>query len=271
MKVHEFSARLGIPASKIRYYDRSGVISGKRLAENNYREYGLTDALDIYNALMLRSFDMSVGETAQINSGCLVEEVGDWLGRHIADVERQIALQQMRLVRLQQMKAYFADIREGQARVERFKLQKNYQVWTLGIPGELDERTAGVAKTLAEHFPFSYVALKVPAESLFWDERYEVQAGLGILEENRLRCGIGLEGAGFETMEEERLAIRLEKEDPFCLSRRDLEPLFEEAGRMGVELRGDAVGRMYLGYTSGGRRVYSFALGIGFRQFSTNN
>lgn len=31
MKVYEFATRLGIPASKIRYYDRNGVISGKRL------------------------------------------------------------------------------------------------------------------------------------------------------------------------------------------------------------------------------------------------
>ena len=44
MKVYEFATRLGIPASKIRYYDRNGVISGKRLEKNNYREYDRIDA-----------------------------------------------------------------------------------------------------------------------------------------------------------------------------------------------------------------------------------
>jgi len=265
MKVHEFSARLGIPASKIRYYDRNGVISGKRVKENNYREYDMIDALDIYNTLMFRSFDMSVSQTAGIKSHCQLEDINQWLGRHILEVEQQIALEQMRLERLNQMKAYFTDIKEGKTRVGLYKLQKNYEVWTFGTGKKLDGKTAQAARILAGHLPFSYVALKIPEESLFGDTQYHVEAGLGILEENRIKCGIDLQGAAFEIGMSERLTIWLEKENPFCLSRPDLLPVFEEAGRRGVELVGDAVGRMYLGYTAEGRRVYCFALGICFR------
>lgn len=268
MKVHEFAACIGVPASKIRYYDRNGVISGKRTGENNYREYDIKDALDIYNALMFRSFDMSVSQAAEINCDCRLEDVNNWLSGHIAEVEQQIALEQMRLARLQQMKAYFTDIKEGQTRVETFKLQKNYQVWTLGTGKKPDAETIRAAKTLAECLPFSYVALKIPEESLFEDTCYQVQAGLGILEENRIKCGIDLERVAFETAGAERLTIWLEKENPFLLTRQDLEPIFKEAARQGVELFGDAVGRMYLGYTTGGRRVHCFALGICFRNHS---
>lgn len=49
------------------------------------------------------------------------------------------------------------------------------------------------------------------------------------------------------------------------MTREDLEPIFREADRQGVELFGDAVGRMYLGYTIDGKRVHCFALGICFR------
>ena len=265
MKVHEFSARLGIPASKLRYYDRNGIISGKRLEENNYREYDKKDALDIYNALMFRSFDMTVSQAAKSNSGCRLGDVNAWLSCHIMEVERQIALEQMRLERLQQMRQYFTDIREGQARVEKFRLQKNYEVWTFGTDEEPDQKTVQTARILAKHLPFSYVALKIPEKSLFGDVRYQVQSGLGILEENRRKCGIDLEGAAFEIAGAERLTIWLEKEDPFCLTREDLEPIFREADRQGVELFGDAVGRMYLGYTIDGKRVHCFALGICFR------
>lgn len=265
MRVHEFAACLGLPASKIRYYDRNGVISGKRQENNNYREYDIKDAFDIYNALMFRSFDMSVSQAAEINSDCRLGDINDWLGSHIAEVERQIGLEQMRLVRLQQMKAYFTDIKEGQTRVEKFKLQKNYEVWTLGTGKKIDDQTAKAARILAEHLPYSYVALKIPEKSLFEDECYEVQAGLGILEENRIRCGIDLNGVAFEIAGAERLTIWLEKENPFLLTRSDLKPIFEEASRQGVELFGDAVGRMYLGYTAEGHRVHCFALGICFR------
>ena len=265
MKVHEFSARLGIPASKIRYYDRYGVISGRRLEGNNYREYDTKDALDIYNALMFRSFDMSVSQAAGINGECRLKDVNDWLSRHIVEVERQIALEQMRLERLQQMKEYFTDIREGQIRVEKFRLQKNYEVWTFGTDRPPNPKTAQIARTLAEHLPFSYVALKIPEDSLFGDQVYQVQAGLGILEENRVRCGLDLTEAAFEIAGAERLTIWLEKEDPFHLTRAELEPIFKEAALQGVELFGDAVGRVYLGYTMNGRRVHCFALGICFR------
>lgn len=265
MKVHEFSTRLGIPASKIRYYDRNGVISGKRLEENNYREYNMIDALDIYNALMFRSFDMSVSQAAKSNSDCRLKDVNDWLSQHILEVERQIALEQMRLERLHQMKAYFTDIREGQTRVETFKLQKNYEVWTFGTGQKPDKKTARLAAVLAEHLPFSYVALKIPEKSLFEDRSYKVQGGLGILEENRIKCGIDMQGAAFEIAGAERLTIWLEKENPFLLTRADLKPIFEEARTRGLELFGDAVGRMYLGYTVDGRRVHCFALGICFR------
>ena len=58
MKVNEFSKLIGIPDSKIRYYDRKGLISSDR-KENNYRDYDMTDALNLYHAQMLRSFEYS--------------------------------------------------------------------------------------------------------------------------------------------------------------------------------------------------------------------
>lgn len=265
MKVHEFATRLGIPASKIRYYDRNGVISGRRLEKNNYREYDKIDALDIYNALMFRSFDMSVSQTAQINDVCRIKDINNWLSRHILEVQKQITLETMRLDRLQQMKAYFTDIKEGQTKIEKFQLQKNYEVWTFGMEDEPDTKATQIARILAEHLPFSYVALKIPEKSLLEDTCYQVQAGLGILEENRIKCGLDLQGAAFETAGGERLTIWLEKENPFLLTRSDLEPIFKEARRQGVELFGDAMGRMYLSYTAGDHRVHCFALGICFR------
>lgn len=60
MKVHDFAKCLGLPDSKVRYYDRSGLIQGGRQKENNYRDLAQADALSIYHANMLRSFGMGV-------------------------------------------------------------------------------------------------------------------------------------------------------------------------------------------------------------------
>ena len=65
MKVHDFAKRLGLPDSSIRYYDRMGLIQSGRQKENNYRHFTEQDALAIYHARMLRSFDMSVQEAEE--------------------------------------------------------------------------------------------------------------------------------------------------------------------------------------------------------------
>ncbi|MCR5606287.1 MAG: MerR family transcriptional regulator [Treponema sp.] len=62
MTVKEFSALLGISTSKIRFYDRLKIIEGNREADNNYRNFSNIDALNIYNAQMLRSFNFSIYE-----------------------------------------------------------------------------------------------------------------------------------------------------------------------------------------------------------------
>ena len=62
MKVNEFARQLGIVSSKVRYYDRMGLIQGER-QDNNYRNFTPQDALNIYHAQMLRSFDMSIQES----------------------------------------------------------------------------------------------------------------------------------------------------------------------------------------------------------------
>lgn len=54
MYVNEFARRLGLTASKMRYYDRSGLYQSRR-GENNYRDFTDADALDAYLAQSLRA------------------------------------------------------------------------------------------------------------------------------------------------------------------------------------------------------------------------
>ena len=60
MTVKEFSERTGVPPSKIRFYDRENIIQSGRKETNNYRSFSDSDALNIYNAQMLRSFDFGL-------------------------------------------------------------------------------------------------------------------------------------------------------------------------------------------------------------------
>ena len=63
--------------SKVRYYDRQGLIRGER-SGNNYRNFTSSDALDIYHAQMLRSFDMTIQETLEAQKRDL-GQIDGWL------------------------------------------------------------------------------------------------------------------------------------------------------------------------------------------------
>lgn len=264
MTVHEFARRLGIPPSKVRYYDRSGVVSGMRSEENNYRDYTPADALDIYNALMLRSFGMGVADTARVNRGCQLEEVTGWLDGRIAELEKTIELEKLRLARLRQMQEHFAYIDAGRSQVEPIVVQRNYEVWTFGKKEPLTEMDVRGAQLLAECLPYSYVALRIPEESLFSQKEgpLEVWAGLGILEENLQKCGLSLPKSIQPIGGDCQLGIWLEKEDPFSMTAEDFAPVFEEARRRKVTLTGDAVGRIYLSYNINGRHVHCCSIGV---------
>ena len=99
MKVHDFAKRLGLPDSSIRYYDRMGLIQSGRQKENNYRHFTEQDALAIYHARMLRSFDMSVQEALEAKDQEL-STIDGWVSSHIQELERQLDWEKMRLTRL---------------------------------------------------------------------------------------------------------------------------------------------------------------------------
>ena len=69
MKVHDFARRLGLPDSKVRYYDQAGLIRGGRQKENPSRDLTGQDALNIDPAQMLRSFGMGVQEALAAQLG----------------------------------------------------------------------------------------------------------------------------------------------------------------------------------------------------------
>ena len=101
MKVNEFARQLGIVSSKVRYYDRMGLIQGER-QDNNYRNFTAQDALKIYHAQMLRSFDMSIQESLNAENEEL-EEIDRWVGTHELELEKQIHQQEIKLQRLKEM------------------------------------------------------------------------------------------------------------------------------------------------------------------------
>ncbi|MCR4778734.1 MAG: MerR family transcriptional regulator [Lachnospiraceae bacterium] len=260
MKPTEFSKKLGIPVSTIRYYDRQGITRSERNEVNNYRDFDGRDALDIYNALLLRSFDVKLERI--IDTDFDLNDVDEYMANHVPEMEELIKREQMRLARLREMQFYISEMEKGMNEGTCMTLSASYSIWTFNNGRDLTICEERNLAELAAAFPYSYVAIGIDEKELREKEEYTVRAGLGILEANTEKCGITFCKDMDYCPEKKNYGMFLEKEDPFKITRKDLEPIFSKAKADGAKLTGDAIGRMYLRYRRNGKIVYGLTIGI---------
>ena len=262
MKVHDFAKRLGLPASKVRYYDHSGLIRGKRQKGNNYRDLSQEDALSIYHVNMLRSFDMGVQEALEAQQQEL-SVINGWVEGHAGELERLVTWQEMRLQRLREMQAYFSMIQDQKERLGQNALDDSYNVWNFGKVGPLSPAEYRAIALLAQNMPFSYIAIRVSRESLLSPgNELDVSIGLGILEQNRSKLGLELPPEISRSPGGPKVNLLMELHDPFSMTKMDIAPLLEEMRRRKLVPQADLVGRIFISYMKGSSFVHGVALGF---------
>ena len=264
MTVKEFSDITGIPASKIRYYDRSELIEGNRDQMNNYRCFTRNDALAVYHAQMLRSFDLCIPDVlAARNDG--LPQLNRRVRCKIDELEKSIREQEIRLVRLKEMKRYFDLIDTYRNRVSCHELSESYNVWTVNCSSSADEQQA--VRMLAEVMPFSYVCIRISSESVHAarsdDEPLGIALGLGILESNREKLGLQFPPSITSYARHPVIRILLETPDPFSICRRDIAPLLAELRSRGQKLTENIIGRIFISYKKNGAIVHGIGMGCG--------
>ncbi|WP_319476752.1 MerR family transcriptional regulator [Marispirochaeta aestuarii] len=262
MTVKEFSTKIGMPCSKIRFYDRSRIIEGAREVENNYRSFTNSDALNIYNAQMLRSFDFSIPDVMHAKGEELLQ-INLRVHNRIDELEKTIREQEIRLTRLKEMQAYFSEIEQQHTKVTCQVLDASYNVFTINcIPSPDEFKTV---KMLADVMPFSYICLRISRESIIKKEiPLKVCLGLGILNSNKEKIGLEIPVSIKRLEKNYRIGMRFETIDPFNLTVKDIKPLLDEMKDRKLELVEDIVGRIFISYKKNGQIVHGIGIGTSF-------
>lgn len=257
MKVTEFSQRVGIHASRIRYYDRMGIIRGDR-RDNNYRDFTPQDAFSLYNAWMLRSYGIGLEECAEVQHGD-VHDMASVLERYIDRTIQEMERQEKLLLRLRTMHSFCTLFEHPKERIHSRYLSSSYAIFTFGKGVMMDEQMEKDVRTLVEHMPYSYVVIQVPKESILsCREKLDVQIGVGILEENLEHLSLSIPSA--ERREEtDILELLLEKENPLEITRSDIQPLLDEMEKQGLPIT-NLTGRVYCSYERDGKTMHGFGL-----------
>lgn len=262
MKVSDISKRLGIPSSKIRYYDSVGLLEGKRDGENNYRNLSFQNGVDIYHSQMLRSFGMSIEESVSAKNKS-IDEISVWVENHKQDLQYQIQLLQMKFLRLNQMQEYFKMVKDSRTKqTEFYDLEDSYNIYGL-TNRTLTENEKKAVEILAENMPYSYIAIKITKESINKKQGpLEIEIGLGILQSNLEKISIELPKEIQKVKGGMKKHIILEVEDVFAITREDIKPLLEKVWDENGYIKDDLVGRIYISYKHNNKFVHGLGLGI---------
>lgn len=257
MKVNEFSKKMGIPASKLRYYDRLGLIEGNR-KDNNYRDFTKEDVLSVYHTQLLRSYGIGLDEL-RVQKDTDIEGVGVFLQDNIDRTIKEIKKQELLLLRLRTMQS-FHDMFYGNPECihERF-LSSNYRIETFGDNVENSEEDWNDVKNIVENLPFSYVSVQVPKESLACGkEELDIHLGVGILKEISDSLNLKLKTDKFHEAGNIMEQL-LEVENPFAIKRSDLKPLLKRMEERNLPYT-ELSGRIYSSYKKDGKLVHGLGL-----------
>ena len=241
MKVKELSRLTGIPTTKIRYYSHEGLIRPQRTG-SNYREFNTEDALALYSAQMLRSFDIPLGMLGQNHKTI------DLVDYRIADLEKEIEQAQRKLERLKVLREYERIVTEELGSVTETDGRVSYNIWNIGKDIVLTAKDEEELAVLSSSMPYSYVAVRIDYKSILDPFREpEVYIGLGMLE-----SVIRKQDLDFEQWDKYRytagkgLLFTYVTKDPARVSKEELKPLLDQMKEYGAELHGDLLGRIYL-------------------------
>lgn len=265
MYVNEFSRRLGVSPSTVRFYDRSGMYQSRREG-NNYRDFTDNDALDAYLAQGMRSIDMSMEETVMAIRGEDQVRLYDRLSSRIESLRAEIAQAQDKLGRLERLRDYSLrqPSRGAEERAELFQGPQDqafYSIRTFGSYAKVNDEVLELAAALDRCIPYSYIALTIPEASfLVREEVLPVGVGLGILERNMALCGISPSPEMDRFPCGPNLVLFLEREDVFHLKGSDLQPFFRAAEANRLRVFGNVVGRVSFVREKDGRRCYGLSL-----------
>lgn len=103
MKINEVEQLVGISKRNIRFYEKEGLLSPGRNADNGYRDYGEEDVETLRKIKLLRKLDVPLEEIRRMQQGALT--LTDGLRRHMIQLERQ----QQNLATMQRLCQELAD------------------------------------------------------------------------------------------------------------------------------------------------------------------
>ncbi len=113
MKINEVSKILGISVPTIHYWQSEGLFNVSRNTDNDYRQFGISDILDIWEIMLYRDLEIPVKEIRSLLNKN-IEGIADKYQQQSVKIEAQIELLKKKQQRISYQQKLITQIRDLQ-------------------------------------------------------------------------------------------------------------------------------------------------------------
>lgn len=189
-KIGAFKALTGISEATLRFYERLGLVTPDRDAENDYRYYDELNFLEVAQARQLTSFDITLGELPAQGRDLPVEGMLEILSQKRIALEKQLEDLYERLARIKLHEKFFRPF-SSPGIVTKANILGIYRLFVSDPEVAAHPDTEATARRWLSYAPFAHSTIRIRlSDILSGDEGpFSVAIGVGLLERYFIEAG----------------------------------------------------------------------------------
>lgn len=256
-----FTKRMGLGRETLRYYEQKGLIEPERKDGSNYRVYSDTDGLDILRIRLMQSFHLSLDNIEEWFEHSTLSQQE----RHLRAVERELEEQltyiQTKLARVRKNHSFVCDALAADGKVCELQTYGIYKLMLLGKGVNEDARRGEIAAQWLRHMPVTDIGWEISLADLQDPdkEKVDVRIGMMMLVRYAEEYEIDIQPPVYLFPPGKSIRMMIATENPFEITRAQLEPLFRYAKEKNYQIISDVSGRYSGSESQNGKTIYYFS------------
>lgn len=268
-KAGDFCRVTGITGETLRHYVDRGIIEPADIAPNSYRMYSERNAMDMLLTRSCRGLDLPLSTILRKVDSPLLEQEALFAERE-RRIEEEIASLESKLLRVRQQRAMIAAMAHAVGTVRERSEDEVFNLYRLIVFGKdalITEEAMRALDQWLKYPQYVCVALNAPRASLLdgGDDALPISVGLGVREEWAQKLGLDTRPPVTFFARHRNICTVVRTYDPFNLHKSDLNGIFDEVARLGVEIASDLTGIVGTCTETEQGRLYYISLGFSIK------
>lgn len=262
-KIGAFKSLTGVSEATLRFYERLGLLSPDRDAENDYRFYGELNFIELVQARQLTSFDIPLGDLPAEGRDLSVDGMRGILSERRRALEKQIEDLYERLARIKLHEKYFEECGAPTA-VKKANIRGIYRLFVTAPEALAHPELELTARRWLSYAPYAHATIRIRLSDILSgdDGPFPIDIGVGLLERYFVEAGESfgepMQFSPPNTCVHGAIAI----DDLRKIARKDIEPFIRFMSEASLVPQDDMFGWIVYVGRIGGKPRYHLSLRI---------